>query len=257
MACQAGLELGGSLEVFDLAHPAGQWVPSRENLGHQPPLMIAGGGCPPERRRRDGGPISASERATVGKPLSVPAQPEPEGGRLTPIPLQKPSPFVLLSRAASASLFPQAPRFSRVPDASSRCRACTRARMAPKRIVYILRSLTDPRRALLGAMQRELRAVDVTPPVITARTMAQDLERSQAAPKVVATRLGVLGGLALVLASIGLYAVVAFAVARRSCEIGISDRARRPESAGGLEHQPRGGGADRRGRPASVSSSRS
>jgi hypothetical protein len=27
---QAGLELGGSLEVFDLAHPAGQWVPSGE-----------------------------------------------------------------------------------------------------------------------------------------------------------------------------------------------------------------------------------
>ena len=70
-------------------------------------------------------------------------------------------------------------------------------------------------------MQRELRAVDVTLPVITAQTMAQDLERSQAAPKVVATFLGALGGLGLVLASIGLYAVVAFAVARRSREIGI------------------------------------
>ena len=67
----------------------------------------------------------------------------------------------------------------------------------------------------------ELRAVDVTLPVITAQTMAQELERSQAAPKVVATLLGALGGLALVLASIGLYAVVAFAVARRSREIGI------------------------------------
>src|SRR6187549_3795993 len=68
---------------------------------------------------------------------------------------------------------------------------------------------------------RELRAMDVTLPVITAQTMAQDLERSQAAPKVIATLLGALGGLALVLASIGLYAVVAFAVARRSREIGI------------------------------------
>src|SRR5215475_12343248 len=28
--------LRGPLEVFDLPHPAGQWVPSRENLGHQP-----------------------------------------------------------------------------------------------------------------------------------------------------------------------------------------------------------------------------
>ena len=75
--------------------------------------------------------------------------------------------------------------------------------------------------ALLVAMQREMRAVNVTLPVITAQTMAQALERSQAAPKAVATFLGALGGLGLVLASIGLYAVVAFAVARRSREIGI------------------------------------
>jgi hypothetical protein len=27
--------LRGSLETLDLAHPAGQWVPSGENLGHQ------------------------------------------------------------------------------------------------------------------------------------------------------------------------------------------------------------------------------
>ena len=75
--------------------------------------------------------------------------------------------------------------------------------------------------ALVAAMQRELRAIDVTLPVVTAQTMAQKLEQSQAAPKAVATLLGALGGLGLVLASIGLYAVVAFAVARRSREIGI------------------------------------
>jgi predicted permease len=75
--------------------------------------------------------------------------------------------------------------------------------------------------ALVGALQRELRALDPTLPVITATTMAQQLENSQAAPKGVATLLAVLGGLGLVLASIGLYAVVAFAVERRSREIGI------------------------------------
>lgn len=74
---------------------------------------------------------------------------------------------------------------------------------------------------LVAAMQRELRAIDITVPVIAAKTMAQRLEDSRAQPKAVATFLGVLGGLGLMLASIGLYAVVAFAVARRSREIGI------------------------------------
>jgi predicted permease len=75
--------------------------------------------------------------------------------------------------------------------------------------------------SLVAAMQRELRAVDISLPVITAKTMAQKLEESQAAPAMAATFLAVLAGLGLVLASIGLYAVVAFAVARRSREIGI------------------------------------
>jgi hypothetical protein len=45
MARRPGAELGGSLKVFDLAHPAGQWVPSGENLGHhisQSPQTHAG-----------------------------------------------------------------------------------------------------------------------------------------------------------------------------------------------------------------------
>jgi len=75
--------------------------------------------------------------------------------------------------------------------------------------------------SLAVAMQRELRAVDVTLPVITATTVAMNLEGQETAPRAIATLLGLLGGLGLVLASIGLYAVVAFAVTRRSREIGI------------------------------------
>ena len=85
----------------------------------------------------------------------------------------------------------------------------------------VIARTTGDAAALLAAMQRELRALDVTLPVMTARTMAQALKEAQAVPKAVATFLAVLGGLGLLLASIGLYAVVAFAVARRAREIGI------------------------------------
>ncbi len=74
---------------------------------------------------------------------------------------------------------------------------------------------------LVAAMVREMRAVNGTLPVIAAKTMAQYLDESLAGPRAVATLLGLLGVLGLCLAGIGLYAVVAFAVTRRSREIGI------------------------------------
>ena len=74
---------------------------------------------------------------------------------------------------------------------------------------------------LVGAMQRELRALDVGVPVVSAQTMAQFLDESLMPARIAAVFLGILGVLGLCLAGIGLYAVVAFAVARRSREIGV------------------------------------
>jgi putative ABC transport system permease protein len=97
-------------------------------------------------------------------------------------------------------------------------RAYAQQGLAPTTVVA--RTSGDAAR-LVAAMQRELRAVDVMLPVLTARTMARDLELAQAPPRMIATFLAVLGGLGLLPASIVLYAIVSYAVARRAREIGI------------------------------------
>jgi len=74
---------------------------------------------------------------------------------------------------------------------------------------------------LLAAMQRELRAIDANLFVTLAKTMAGHREDAQIASKAVTAVLAALGTLGLLLASVGLYAVIAFAVTRRSREIGI------------------------------------
>lgn len=63
--------------------------------------------------------------------------------------------------------------------------------------------------------------MNTTLPAISVKTMARYLEDSLFGVGVAATLLGGLGALGLCLNGIGLYAVVAFAVSRRSREIGI------------------------------------
>jgi predicted permease len=74
---------------------------------------------------------------------------------------------------------------------------------------------------LVRAMELELRRVNERLPVLTAKTMAQVLEDSLEVANGMAAFFTGLGTLGLTLAGIGLYAVIAFAVARKSREIGI------------------------------------
>jgi ABC-type antimicrobial peptide transport system permease subunit len=90
--------------------------------------------------------------------------------------------------------------------------------MAPTTV--IARSSSDAS-SLVGAMQRELRGLNSALPIISAQTMAQYLDTSLAAPRAIVAFFAALGVVGVSLAGIGLYAVVAFAVARRTREIGI------------------------------------
>jgi ABC-type antimicrobial peptide transport system permease subunit len=66
-----------------------------------------------------------------------------------------------------------------------------------------------------------VREVDPALPVVMAKTMERHLDDSLLSIKVAGMALGVLGLAGLGLAGVGLHAVVAFAVSRRSRELGI------------------------------------
>lgn len=86
---------------------------------------------------------------------------------------------------------------------------------------YVLVQTSGHPEALLPTIRSRLQAVNPRLPVVQLRTLASLVDESVSGPRMGATALGAFSLLALLLASLGIYTLVAFSVAGRRPEIGL------------------------------------
>ncbi|MGB0035338.1 MAG: ABC transporter permease [Candidatus Acidiferrales bacterium] len=84
----------------------------------------------------------------------------------------------------------------------------------------VLRAKGDPR-PLAGAVRREVQSIDPTIPVASIRTMDEVLSTAQSRPRFLTLLLALFSTVALLIATVGIYGVISYSVARRSKEFGL------------------------------------
>ncbi len=78
-----------------------------------------------------------------------------------------------------------------------------------------------PAATVMADVRRTVQAIDADQPVFTIQTLEEVLSEERLIYKIFATLFAVLATIALVLSSVGLYAVMAYAVTQRTQEIGV------------------------------------
>jgi predicted permease len=87
-------------------------------------------------------------------------------------------------------------------------------------LIFEVRTRVDPE-SVMTSLERAIKDVDPSLPILSMLTLEQLMDRSILVERIITTLAGIFGALALLLASLGLYGVMSYAVIRRTGEIGI------------------------------------